>query len=147
MVDEEAILTKNLIQRPDREFIPTFLEWVPDGNVQQIFIHKADSGGALVNLYTVPKNFTLFITSAHLDISCTAAGPSYRVARLIINKTTNVVLSTALTGQEDNASATQAYPMPLRVDSDDIVQLSTSASQNYQVQIQGFLLPKKISIR
>ncbi len=148
MVDEEISLTKDVIKRPDREAFPTFLEWVADGNAEQILRNAFKSTSGSVTLFEVPENFTFFITSFNMSSENTAGGAG-NVESLLRFSTTEALARIAHNMNEhDHVVLSQSYTMPVRVPSGQVIEISNiGASLNTSVVLQGFLLPKKISIR
>lgn len=146
-VQDEAsskILDKDVIRRPDREFFATFAEWVADGNAEQIIrqIGTPTSGGTI---YSIPKNFTLFITAACISITCTSGAPSQRIASIQLPDGQSIIQA-AIQGGFTAFSNAVSFPMPIRATSGNITtQINANAFGNFI--IIGFLLPKKISIR
>ena len=157
MVDVE--IPPQVLEEPVRKFFPTFLEWVADGNAEQVGgsgnISRGATGAQSLTIFTVPENFTLFITSVWLgsDNAAPGAGTAtilFQVSSpLLVLLTDNLNLSFA-----SGSHASNSLTMPIKV--------SSGASVNIQLEMissgapttviahggfTGFILPKKISIR
>jgi len=150
MVGESDIpLTKNVIREPDRAFSATFMEWVADGNAEQI-IKRGTSAGVF---YTVPENFTLFITSAFVSGHKTNAGGAGHFVNLSIENLSganpSVIMSLDLgnVAQVTWGSVSNSFPMPLRAEAGKLITITFIPNVEGTAGFQGFLLPKKISIR
>lgn len=139
-------LTEDVVKRKPSIVSPTFMEWVSDGNAEQI-IRRAGVAGATAKLiiYSVPKNFTFFMTSCFITIMCGSGAPAQRTGRLIL-PTDVMLLEAAIVGGNTAESIAQSFTMPIRVVSGDIF-LTSSANSVVQVGIQGFILPLKLAIR
>lgn len=132
---EDVPLTEDIIMKSRREFFPSFSEWVSDNNAQQILKSRVVSGGVI---YTVPDNFTLFITSAWLMLRAAAVGFMY-----ITDENIDSFL-----GCTANGNTASNFTMPIRVNAKQSITVTSSVG-NVDVAggFTGFLLPKKISIR
>lgn len=147
MVGESDVpLTEDVIKRPLREFSATFMEWAAD-NIEQIIVGKQQTGAGNTELYKVPDNFTLFITNATLNIWCTSGAPSARRGAISFRADTEFILRIQLLAGNSSENLSQSFPMPLKINSGDIIRVSSFANSNTFGLIKGFLLPKKISIR
>lgn len=146
--DSEVPLTEDVLKEKPREFIKSFLEWIPDGNVEQIIKSANRSTIGSSTIYAVPKNFTLFITSIWQIITCTGVGAATtRRSNILI--TGDIALQTleiiAIGAQE---SMTQSFSMPLKISEKNIIIVNQQhANMRSQAGFIGFLLPKKISFR
>lgn len=143
---ENVVLDEDVIKKPDREFFPTFQEWLGDGNVEQV-TRFAFINGTTNSFFTVPNNFTLFITSIWMSGNCAAAGAAQRDAQLDLGDDSKIILGLRITGAGTNQSNSLNYTMPLKVETGRVVRLSSDANFAVSCGFQGFLLPKKISIR
>jgi len=142
--ESEVPLTEDLTPQRPREYWPTVSEWVSDGKAEQIIINNSASGGTY-SMYEVPANFTLFITSASLTQSSTGGAE----VKMFIGEDSGLrnFLACRLAQAGENA-VSNSFPMPLRVNSGENVRIRASGAGNTAFgTFQGFLLPKKISIR
>ena len=143
---EDVILEEDILKKT-RDYVPSFLEWASDGNVEQVIkSFNRESAGTTIG-YTVPNNFTLFITNMHLSSEVIVAAPG--VVQVSVKVRDDIVLAHLHNiGQGDHATSSFNFPMPVRVDSGDTVSIITASSAlKGSAQFVGFLLPKKISIR
>ena len=140
-------LTEDVVKKKPLVVSPTFMEWVADGNVEQIT--QARSNTLADTLYIVPDNFTLFITSAFVSASCTTGAPSNRSAILTIDgdEEGKAILFASITGGYTSANNAISFPMPFKVNSGQIVRGILNVNTLGRWGFIGFLLPKKISIR
>lgn len=145
--DSPVPLDQNVVKRKPLIVSPTFMEWVADGNAEQIFIGAARTIAGTSSIITIPNNFTLFITSASLNIVCTGVGaPTLRQGSIQIRGDTILAAQVFAIGAANRDS--NSFPMPLRISSNEAIELVLSANNARVVAtIQGFLLPRKISIR
>lgn len=145
--ESQVILDKNIVPDQPRESFPTFAEWVSDGNAEIVI--QSRLSGAADTLYTVPDNFTLFITSAFVTAMCNTGAPSQRSALLIIgNREENgTIISTSIVGGNTSTTATLSFPMPIKINSKEQVRGILNVGLDARWGFQGFLLTKKISIR
>ena len=143
-------LDKNIIPEQPRIFFPTFAEWIADGNAEQIIRTATFTTPGATPIFTVPENFTLFITNLHLssDITGGGAGNTQASIRLGVNDLIVPIRHTHVIASADHVVSSLSCPMPLKVDSGDSVFLTVGlGTMIASGQICGFLLPKKISIR
>lgn len=139
---EDKILDEDVIKKQPREFQPTFSEWAAD-NVEQIIKSDTSNNGSSA-IYQVPVNFTLFITScfiAHLSSSASQAiihlGNDSSIKNILVSRS-----------KDQGCNNSLSFLMPLKVSQGETIFLtSTGAGNGANGGIQGFLLPKKISIR
>jgi len=131
-------LEEDVLKKGVREFFPTFREWAADGNVEQIIRSRTTEG----DLFTVPSNFTLFITSAWLSANVVLGGTfsnmniSNRVAFLGVDCPIDQV-----------SSITADFSMPIKVHEGEVITIGTGGVNTTRGGFVGFLLPKKISVR
>ena len=147
--ESDVFLDKDIIPDKAREFFPTIAEWVADGNAEQI-IASAIANGVM---FTVPDNFTLFITSAFISDHTESTGAD-NDAQIQVRDETRLILATntphSHTGgnNHEHCCVAQTYPMPIKVESGATIEFrGLGAGAHGTAGIQGFLLPKKISIR
>ncbi len=145
--DSPKPLTEDVVKIKPLTVAPTFAEWVSDGNAEQIILFKQQTGAGNTEMYKVPDNFTLFITNATLNTWCTAGAPSARRGAISFRADTNFILSVLLVAGNSSENISQIFTMPIRVNSGDIIRVSSFAGSNTLALIKGFLLPRKISIR
>ncbi len=143
----DKVLDRDVVKRPDREFEATFSEWASD-NVEQIIENRDTTG----TMFDVPKNFTLFVTSAWITLMASSGANSSGFARIMVLNNTKVLLgvrarnfSTAPSPQ--NSSMALSFPMPIKVERGDVDFLLSGTEFRGVAGFTGFLLPKKISIR
>ncbi len=145
MVGESDVpLTEDVIKRPPSEFSATFMEWASD-NIEQVF-KQGTAAGASATLYTVPDNFTLFITSAWVSVSCITGNPADRSGTILFNNSLRIIDTSIYPGNTVNSN-TLSFPMPLKINTKAVIEILSSANSRSRGGFQGFLLPKKISIR
>ena len=150
--ESDVPLTEDVVKKPLREFSATFSEWAAD-NVEQIWITDRVTSGRV--LYTVPENFTLFITSGFIAGHSTAVGGTHGDLRLQFGTASKLFIIVACTVDHHTtavgtaSSMALSFPMPLKINQGEIVEIAiTGVSNPFVVAgFTGFLLPKKISIR
>jgi len=134
-------LEDDLLPKPDinqRVFFPSFAEWASDGNIEQV-IRSVTTEGII---FTVPANFTLFITNAWISARIPLGGSFSNIN--ISNQTSFLNLDC----DDGNVnSISMGYKMPVVVHSGDFIQVGTGGVNTTRAGFVGYLLPKKISIR
>jgi len=147
--DEGVPLTEDVIKKPPREFSATFAEWAAD-NVEQIF--RSDnmiSGNKTI--YTVPDNFTLFITGCYSQATCTSGAGQIRSGGLTIRSPAGEFIANLISSYINAALSSSSnsinFSMPIRVLQKEVVVVTASPNTSAVGAFFGFLLPKKISIR
>lgn len=146
----DKVLEEDVIKK-SREFFPTFMEWVADGNAEQIL----DAGSRLVIgagvIYRVPANKTFFLTNAHLSSDVVAGGAGSSEVNLYFRNTkvqNKLISHHHDMVRPDHATSSINFPMPLKLDAgEEVIIVNDHAAFRSIANIQGFLLPKKISIR
>lgn len=150
--DEGVPLTEDVFEKGDRGFFPTFAEWVADGNAEQIFRSISAVANGIEILFTVPLNHTLFITS--MSMSCMDVGVAAHGFAAMRKRGTEVEFL-SIANDHGNIQAptvsqnSNSFPMPLRFNQGEIIEIRVEnfSSPQIRANFQGFLLPKKISIR
>lgn len=133
----DVVLTEDVIKKR-REFFPTFREWVADGNADQIIRSRTSEG----TLFSVPSNFTLFITSAWLSANVVLGGTFSNM------NISNRVSFLGVDCPADQVSSTTAnYSMPIIAHEGEDIIIGTGGVNTTRGGFAGFLLPKKISVR
>jgi len=137
------VLEKDVFKELPKEFIKTWAEFNADKDKQVI-----ETRGTTGTMFTVPSKNTLFITSAFMDLRNTNTTSSGTV-RIFIGATNKAILQinsgSDLSRAVGIATNSQTYPMPIRVDENQTVELSVSSSVGGFGGIQGFLIDKRIS--
>lgn len=145
-------LDKSVIKEPPKPFSATFMEYVADGNAEQI--HRMANSAA--TLYTVPTNHTLFITSCFVSGLEVGNVNTHGEIQLLIKFASldNIMLLSThvdhIAGQHGGSSELSlSFPMPVRVEQGSKIVSSLAGFTTPQARFAflGFLLPKKISIR
>lgn len=145
--DSPVPLDQDVVKRKPLIVSPTFMEWVADGNAEQIFITGGISSAGRTTAYTTPKNFTLFITNISITIRCSTGAPSSRIGSVEFNAGDTAILQAVIVGGNTASSNSMSYPMPLRRSSGEVITIAVNAGASVNFVIQGFLLPLKLSIR
>jgi hypothetical protein len=145
-------LTKDDVAEPERAYFPTFQEWISDGNAEQIIKHASSlTASTDIVIYTVPKGYTLFITSAFLHCSnegTGAAGASSPAGIFIGKADAYLFLARLLADKAQELTFANSYTMPIRITSGMTVYVRNPyATTDTLAGFTGFLLPSKISIR
>lgn len=143
---EDKILEEDVIKR-DRKFFPTMLEWVADGNAEQIVGHT-DAGGTI---FTVPGNSTLFLTTMFMqsEDNNVAVGGDAEMEVLMPDDSTRFVLggiNTTATGTA-NSVLTLTFPMPIKINEKERIFIGGLIPGAFSAGFTGFLLPKRIGQR
>lgn len=131
-------LTKEKVLQEEKDYVVDFKDWAADGNIEQVILYRSSEG----TLYTVPKNYTLFITSCYLSAHSTAARTFTS-----INLSDRVVIFGLNLIQNTTAEGSISFPMPIRANSGEAILMNTGGVNSTFGGIHGFLLPSKISIR
>jgi len=137
--DSEVPLQESILKAPPRVNFPTFAEWVADGNAEQVARSLASSS------FTVPDNFTLFITNLSLSYRSNITDG---VGFIAIPELGGGVLIVASEGGSDSTSVSNmTYSMPIKVSSGQVISVGSSQAGALTGELFGFLLSNKISIR
>ena len=153
MIGESKVpLDKNIIPDRPREFFPTFLEWISDGNAEQILDNAQQSGTGETTIFTTPENFTFFLTSVHLSSDAAGGGGvSSALATIFFGSSNSIkrLLSHRhVLASPDHVTSSLAFTMPMKLNAGESIIINNGHSTFQSVaNITGFLLPKKISIR
>jgi len=149
MVDElgasDVPLIDSIQPEVPRTFFPSLMEWASD-NFEQITI--SDNTNGTLTIFTVPDNFTLFITSYYVQGHLTAAAAD--VFSLFIHDAvaTSRLIRIRLITNGSTDSIALSPSMPLKAQSGQNIILQSSSGNGFcSGGFTGFLLPKKISIR
>ena len=149
---EDVPLEEDVLKEPKRVFFPTFLEWISDGNAEQILDNAQQSGSGSTTIFTTPENFTFFLTSVHLS-SDAAGGGGAGSALCSVFFGANISIKRLLSHRHvlaspDHVTSSLAFTMPMKLNSgESIIIDNDSATFQSVANITGFLLPKKISVR
>ena len=143
---EDKVLEENLIKK-DRKFFPSLMEWVADGNAEQIIRHRT-SGGII---FTVPAKTTLFLTTLFID-SEDNSGATSSASNIVIlmpddsvRFTLGSIVSSAAGIPFKVLSLT--FPMPIKIDQLERIQATGTIPAAFSCGFTGFLLPKRIGER
>lgn len=138
-------LEEDLIKKPI-EFVKSWIEFATL-NFDQIIRTGFDSGNVKTVLFTVPKNQTLYLTSAW--VSSSYSGLTENSAWLQIWSGSGTEFSRALIGNQmiadSNASNSISFISPVVVKSKDQIILNSGASTENIAGFVGFIVPKRIS--
>lgn len=153
--ESDVVLDEDRVLEPKtRLFFPTFTEWVVDGNAEQVLRSVRDLVGDQA-IFGVPEKFTLFVTSAWVSAveeDNVSIHSFASIGKIQGTKVTDFVGGWVdhVAGQHGgNMFASLSFPMPLRVETGERIWVKV---QNFSLGLvsagfQGFILPKKISIR
>lgn len=125
---EEDILKKKI------EFVDGWVEWATK-NREQIILSRSSEGV----IFTVPATSTLYITQAFLSATVPLGGTFSNMN--ISNQTPFLMLDCQ--GGTDSISAT--YPMPIKVEGGDFVQVGTGGVNTTRCGFVGFIVPKRLN--
>lgn len=119
-------------------YYPTWLEFAAQ-NFEQI----VKNSGATEVMYTVPKNFILFVTNAAASLSGNAIGAAVATIRAFdAGGSTSIILAhTAAANASAAATQTQNFNFPLKIPSDFLIRSTISNATNANVNFVGFLVP------
>lgn len=140
--ESDVPLEEDLIKKKV-EFVRSWVEFHSDQDKQVI-----ETRGTTGTMFTVPDKNTLFITSAFIDLRNTNVISSGTV-RIFAGATNKVILQ--INSGSDSSRAvgiatnSLSYPMPIKIESGQTVELSISSSVGGFAGIQGFLIDKRIS--
>lgn len=143
---EDVVLKDDVIKR-DRPFFPTMLEWVADGNAEQVVGHT-DGGGAF---FVVPAKSTFFMTSMFIqsEDSSPAAGGDVEMVVVMPDDSERFILGgicTTATGQKANVLA-QSFPMPIKINDKERIAIIGVVPDGFSAGFTGFILPKRLGQR
>jgi len=130
-------LSEDILKKPI-EFVRTWVEWASENRQQIIRTAVAPS-----NLFTVPDNNTLWITSAYVSANNSSVGDD--AVSLGINNNFEILRMRSLAGGSNN-SLSNSFPMPLKVEEGLTISLSSNAT-NTTAGFTGFIVPKQIAGR
>ncbi len=134
----DVSLEKDILKKGERVIFPTFAEWAADGNIEQVIRSRTSEGV----IFTVPQNFTLFITNAWISATIPLGGS---FSNMNISDQTSFLNLDCDDGNTNTIFA--SYSMPVVVHAGDFVQVGTGGVNTTRAGFVGYLLPKKISIR
>lgn len=139
---EEDLIKKKI------EFVKSWVEFAAD-NFERVLQKTTASTGTF---FTVPDRKTLYITSAWIAFSDLAAGATSNSEYVLSIGSASSAVSAFLSlskpnVNEDNGAISSTYPMPIKVESDQVVRLTggTSAAHQITAGFTGFLVDKRIS--
>jgi len=135
-------LTKSVLAER-REFIKTWAEWQAD-HAELIVIDRASTSGGAATIFTVPVNNTLYITGAYVGgkvelVVAGSVGIHIRVVSL-----PRVIINAQFAGNSLDNSGNNAlsYPMPIKVEAEQVVIISSSTQVSGEGGFIGFLVKK-----
>lgn len=136
-------LEEDLIKRPI-EFVRSWLEFAA-GEFEQVVKEAQISSAGNTTIFTVPNNFTFFLTNVQLSSDNKAAVGGDRIARVATSRM--IILSHIHAGNSnDHIGNSFNFPMPLKFNPEEVLLLSTSNSNLIaSANIIGFLVSKRIS--
>jgi len=134
-------------QEEGRQFLPDRKEWIAISNAGvQIFRHGTSGGGVPTTLFAVPENQVLFITNAYLQVSTIAiTGASCTLHINQAAQETRLIqmnVQAAPAGTRQIQTINLSFPMPIRVNGGDIVQVAVPSNVNGDAMIHGWVEPK-----
>ncbi len=139
--ESDVALEEDIIKKP-KEFVRSWVEWSAS-NREQILKGINFSGGAGTRtIYTVPLKHTFFLTSAFISSHEHGALD----ASVIMTVSRGTILAIDL-GNHHSDSISLAYPMPIKLEENEVVALTNDANTDFIAGVQGFLVPKQISGR
>lgn len=145
---EEVSLEEDILKTARREFFPTKGEWVADKKEQ--IVKGAVSITGVATILTVPKNKTLFITSASLHLRYDGIGAGI-TAELRVRGTLrpNLLAIGVFHQLPYDSSVSNTFPMPIKVNEGEVVevkggQVAPSALSIATGSISGWLEDKFI---
>lgn len=129
---EDVVLKKDIIKR-ERNFLPTESEWQAR-NADDIIIRSNLISGSTVDLFTVPANKTLFITSAWISgqaIKNANNASSFGIRLAGTGSFTRYFVGVWINAGEAThppviATSANNFNMPIKVESGEIVQIHKS---------------------
>ncbi|GAI20640.1 unnamed protein product [marine sediment metagenome] len=123
------------------KFLPTYYEWLSKGGIQIIKEkHGTFMGGGDVEIYKVPEDSVLFITSAWLNGLTFSVGI---VGGRLSLRIKNDRLALIEFYRDDDFPTNQvlSFPIPLRVEKNQVLDVSNNISDvAYCVGFSGFLV-------
>lgn len=138
---EKDILKKKV------EFVKTWIEWSSE-NREQVQGWNFAQNINTSTIYTVPDNFTLFITHLALNlhtVTSTAMGDVWITIKQNSNTNRVLMLSRGNVGSNTHDSTAVSFTMPLKVESGELVQISSNVAGMVGNGIMsGWIEPKKI---
>lgn len=139
---EEDILKKKV------EFSTSWIEWAAQ-NFEQVFQKTTASSGTF---FTTPERKTLYITSAWIAYSDLAVGTTSNSEYVLSIGSAGTATSSFLSLSKpnvngDNGAISINFPMPIKVESNQVVRLTggTSAAHQVTAGFIGFFVDKRIS--
>jgi len=150
---EDVPLTKDIFAKK-LDFFQTEAEWSSIFRDQIWVTKQVNNLSASDDLFTVPAKNTLFISSAFIGAVAKKSGlDNTMTVRLKIDKgvgiNTKVILAVGLSEEiSTQASSSISFPMPLRVEEGETIEVEFGSSSNKITATYGFsgwLVPKKIS--
>ncbi len=143
---EDKVLEEDVIKR-DRPFTPTMLEWVADGNAEQVVGH-IDGGG---NIFVVPDKSTLFLTTIFIqsEDNNVAVGGDAEMVVIMPDDSVRFILggiNTTATGAAANVLSI-SFPMPIKVNDKERIAITGLIPGAFSAGFTGFILPKRLGQR
>lgn len=139
-----TFLPVDIIKTENTEFYPTHSEWAAI-NRPQIFVSTGASVTATTEtLYTVPDNQTLFISSLWANIADDASAARGDVVIKTNIAQAKLILLSKIAQNSTNAISI-SYPMPIRVEGGDEVQMEVSANCKGDGGFVGWIEDKRIT--
>lgn len=136
-------LTEDILKK-EFEFVKTFLEWISNGNAEQIIRDAARTTGGTSTLYTVARNTTLFITSAWIAGVGTSIGTVINFFLEEADRNLKFLRNYSFENTPSSSSIT--YSMPIRIESGQSIVFTIAIGQASAAGgFTGYLLPKRIA--
>lgn len=139
-------LEEDVIKRPPPEFTKSWLEWVAESKAEQI-MRSGTIGSTQLTLFTVPKNFTLFITSVWGTVRSNAVGDGIRLAVSGTADDRADFFRLFLGGVNTTEAISRDFTMPIDLPENSKIDLAGTGTAGVSATggFTGFILPKLIS--
>jgi len=122
-----------------KEYTLSWGEWASK-NKKQIVICGSSSP-----LYTVPKGYNLFITSAFLTVGTAGVGAGLSPTAIFYTGQGGTILSMTNLGTNQTTSVSNSFPMPIKVSENDYLgSVDYSANTEHTSGFTGFLEEKTL---
>ena len=133
------------------QYMPTYYEWLRK-NSERITINYTSTGGN-ATIYTIPSNFTLFLTNLTMNWAYNSSGAAVNFATFMVylSQTSiplgSLVFDSQISGgtTKDVQNLSKSYPIPFEIPQNiAILETSTASVATFDNQIttilEGFLV-------
>jgi len=143
---EGVPLEENILKTP-KEFVKTWLEWSADNREQIFRTLRNQAGGGAFRLFEVPKGNTLFITNTFISHSGDTTGFTSSQVTILPRNIDLIAVQHDGTASvpNTNTSSSLAFPMPIKVNEGETIDLFAGINLFASGGIIGFLVPRKIA--